>query len=360
VNYYEHHLGDYMRDTAHLSMLEDGAYRRLLDAYYGRERPLPTETRDCFKLARATSKAERDAVSYVLREFFTLLADGYHQKRADAEIAEYLEGEPDREQRRQNSKERQRRSRERRRVLFEELRTHGITPPFDATIADLDAELSRAKSPVTASNGHIPVTRPITCDDTASHSPSPISQSPNVQNPSAHPKRLRPETPPEFSDFKAEYPKRAGDQGWRKALRAAHARITEGHSWTEIIAGAKRYAAFVRATGKEGSEYVKQAASFVGPDMPFLEQWDIPRTLGHTGMNGGSDPAAQVYERLIATDGRERDARTQKALDMLPGGWSSIQGRTTFDAPRIRQKFCTAWREAVTAQTGPSQVGATA
>jgi len=27
MNYYEHHLGDYVRDTAHLSMLEDGACR---------------------------------------------------------------------------------------------------------------------------------------------------------------------------------------------------------------------------------------------------------------------------------------------------------------------------------------------
>lgn len=89
MNYYEHHLGDYMRDTAHLSLLEDGAYRRLLDAYYVRERPLPVDLRDCCKLARAVSKAERDAVAYVLREFFVLTDDGHRQQRADAEIERF-------------------------------------------------------------------------------------------------------------------------------------------------------------------------------------------------------------------------------------------------------------------------------
>lgn len=89
MNYYEHHLGDYMRDTAHLSMLEDAAYRRLLDAYYVREKPLPLDPKECAKLARATSKPERDAVAYVLREFFERREDGYHQRRADVEIARF-------------------------------------------------------------------------------------------------------------------------------------------------------------------------------------------------------------------------------------------------------------------------------
>ena len=90
MNYYEHHLGDFARDTLHLSMLEEGAYRRLLDAYYIRERALPGDVRECCKLARATAKAERDAVAYVLREFFQLRDDGlHHQTRADAEIARF-------------------------------------------------------------------------------------------------------------------------------------------------------------------------------------------------------------------------------------------------------------------------------
>lgn len=89
MNYYEHHLGDYLRDAGHLSMLEEGAYRRLIDAYYIRERGLPGDIRECSKLAKATTKAERDAVAYVLREFF-VLADGlYTHGRCDKEIARF-------------------------------------------------------------------------------------------------------------------------------------------------------------------------------------------------------------------------------------------------------------------------------
>ena len=38
VNYYEHHLGDYAKDTGHLSMLEHGAYRIQLDHVIPRSR----------------------------------------------------------------------------------------------------------------------------------------------------------------------------------------------------------------------------------------------------------------------------------------------------------------------------------
>ena len=41
MNYYERHIGDYLKDTAHLSLLEHGIYGRLLDIYYTREEPIP-------------------------------------------------------------------------------------------------------------------------------------------------------------------------------------------------------------------------------------------------------------------------------------------------------------------------------
>lgn len=87
--YYELHLGDYLRDTAHLSMLEDGAYRRLLDVYYRTEKPLPTDVKEVCRLVRAVSKGDREAVKAVLNEFFKPTDDGWRQPRADAEIARY-------------------------------------------------------------------------------------------------------------------------------------------------------------------------------------------------------------------------------------------------------------------------------
>lgn len=181
MNYYEHHLGDYVRDTAHLSMLEDGAYRRLLDAYYIREAPLPLTPRDVHRLTRAQSKQEREAVDTVLREFFVETPEGWRHTRCDREIANYADTIPDREARKENDRERQRRSRERRKLLFEALRGHDIVPAYDTKTSELEALLSRATSRPKSHD----VTPPVTRDNTATHTPSPRHQTPREENPPA-------------------------------------------------------------------------------------------------------------------------------------------------------------------------------
>ena len=45
MNYYAFHIGDYASATRHLSWIEDAAYRRLIDCYYVREVPFPTDKR---------------------------------------------------------------------------------------------------------------------------------------------------------------------------------------------------------------------------------------------------------------------------------------------------------------------------
>jgi len=176
VNFYEHHLGDYDGATAHLSWLEDCAYRRMLCLYYRTEAPLPADVKQVCRLVRATSKPERDAVQQVLTEFFELAGDGWHNGRCDEDISAYHDLEPEREAKRENAKERQRRARARRAELFEVLRGHNIVPPFDTATKALEALLSRVTGalPVTA-----PVT-PVTRDDTATHThlPLPTSHSP--------------------------------------------------------------------------------------------------------------------------------------------------------------------------------------
>ena len=86
MNYIEFHLGDYAAATAHLSWDEDMAYMRLLRAYYSSEAPIPADLKQACRLARATTPAQRTAVETVLQEYFDLRADGWHQKRCDAEI----------------------------------------------------------------------------------------------------------------------------------------------------------------------------------------------------------------------------------------------------------------------------------
>lgn len=84
MNYYPRFPGDYMRKTMHLSMVEDGAYTRLLDWYYANDKPIPHARR--YAVARATGAAERQAVDAVLGEFFRLVEGCHHNDRADAEI----------------------------------------------------------------------------------------------------------------------------------------------------------------------------------------------------------------------------------------------------------------------------------
>lgn len=86
MNYYPHHIGDYITATAHLSMLEDGAYRRLLDLYYSTEKALPLDRKALYRLARARTEEEQEAVDIVIEEFFSDTEDGWFHSRCDEEI----------------------------------------------------------------------------------------------------------------------------------------------------------------------------------------------------------------------------------------------------------------------------------
>lgn len=86
---YLRHLGDYAKDTKHLSMLEHGAYNQMLDWCYAAEKPLPTDEKALFRLCSAFDKAEQQAVRSIRDEFFVLTDDGYTQKRVLEEIADY-------------------------------------------------------------------------------------------------------------------------------------------------------------------------------------------------------------------------------------------------------------------------------
>lgn len=87
MNYYRRYSGDYLKKTARLSILEHGAYSLLLDYYYTDEEPLPADHEEIYRIVRALSPPERKAIDKVLGLYFALRADGYHNERADEEIA---------------------------------------------------------------------------------------------------------------------------------------------------------------------------------------------------------------------------------------------------------------------------------
>lgn len=85
MRFYSFHIGDYASHTRHLTLMEDLAYRRLLDLYYLHERPLNARSAD---VARAIGMRDCEAeVATVLAEFFELVEGaGWINRRADEEI----------------------------------------------------------------------------------------------------------------------------------------------------------------------------------------------------------------------------------------------------------------------------------
>ena len=85
MHYYRHHIGDFLKDTGHLSNDQMGIYLRMLWKYYLDEKPLPD---DCESIAFAMRSDEK-TVHLILRHFFVLQDGGWRHNRCDKEIADY-------------------------------------------------------------------------------------------------------------------------------------------------------------------------------------------------------------------------------------------------------------------------------
>lgn len=85
MNFFKLYIGDYQRDTAHLSLTEHGAYLLMLQHYYATEKPLPVG-KALHRMLRATDKAERDAIDTIASQFWRETDGGLVNDRADAEI----------------------------------------------------------------------------------------------------------------------------------------------------------------------------------------------------------------------------------------------------------------------------------
>jgi uncharacterized protein YdaU (DUF1376 family) len=87
MHFYQFHIGDYKSHTHHLSLIEDLAFRRLLDHYYLHEYPILQ--RD---IARQIGMREHEQeVLTVLNEFFVSTEKGFVNPRADSQIKTFRE-----------------------------------------------------------------------------------------------------------------------------------------------------------------------------------------------------------------------------------------------------------------------------
>lgn len=246
VNYYEHHLGDYAEATAHLSFVEDAAYSRCIRKYYTTEKPLPADIPAVQRLVGARSKEEKAAVESVLKEFFTLGADGWHNRRCDEEIARFQDKQS-KAKRSANARWSAKPSETERNTNA--MRTHSEGSP-KAMLSSLQSPVSNLQTQERKSTRE-------------SGGPS------NAPEPERLVERLREAYPVGI------YPQ----SDWLIAEREARRRIDEGESAETLIAGAKRYAAQCVAKGSAGTQYVESPKKFFTlPECKFRDAFPLPVT----------------------------------------------------------------------------------
>lgn len=202
MNYYPFHIGDYATHTAHLEMLEDLAYRRLIDLYYLRETAIPQDVQEVARLIRM--KAQTECVESVLREFFELTEDGWHHGRCAEELARMQKKKEALSEKDQHEKGRTQRFRERRSLMFAALREKEIVPSWDIAMKELQCLFDdNCNAPETLQARNRPVTgnATLTAIPTPTPTPTPINPVTSLRSVVAK----RPEEVPEdiWRDFQS-------------------------------------------------------------------------------------------------------------------------------------------------------------
>jgi len=87
MHYYKKNIGDYIKKTARLSLLQHGAHTLLIDSCYDRER-FPTLD-DAYDWLLPMDDDERGAIKFILNRFFILVDGFYVQNRIQEELDAY-------------------------------------------------------------------------------------------------------------------------------------------------------------------------------------------------------------------------------------------------------------------------------
>lgn len=124
--------------TSHLSLIQAGAYIRLITWCTVHECPLPLNRRDCHKIAHVATRHEAKAVDDVIAEFFDRQDDGWHQKTVDETLERWHASGKDRADREVFlSRARGYSFRERQKEYVQALRDKGLTVSFRTSMAEL-------------------------------------------------------------------------------------------------------------------------------------------------------------------------------------------------------------------------------
>lgn len=262
MNFYKRYPADYGRKTARLTLAQHGAYTLLLDEVYSTEAPLPGPFDELYRICRAMSKPEQEAVRAVAEMFFPIGEDGLRRNQRATE--EITEAAPAIEAARLNGKK-------------------GGRPRKETQ-----------KEPSGFSIGN-PDTTQIEPNSKAPHSSDNCSSLRSEQS-CAKPSGYS----ADFEQAWMAYPSRTGHSK-AEAFKAWRARIADGEAVETILQGINRYAAYCEANHTE-PRFVKHAATFLGPDRHYLNDWTAqPRAASApspqtTNTNRYAAAAAAIYD----------------------------------------------------------------
>jgi uncharacterized protein YdaU (DUF1376 family) len=309
MNYYRRYIGDYQRDTMHLSLVEHGAYTMLLDSYYAQGGNLPDSRTVLLRLTRAVTDDEKKAVMRVADQFFPVVEGGRRRNpRADRELAVAI-------------------------PLIEVSRRNGSKGGRPATRADKqdNAESKTQRVSRTEPTG-LAIQPPA-----SNHQPPETSHQPPTPN------RQRELARAGFAEFWARYPRKAGEA---KTLEA----------WNALAPDAKLCKAMLAALDEHRASRQWADAHFIPYPATWLSQrrWEdeVPRQATGRGASGngqGAAPSAEVaqaWARVAAAlrgskaarDEAKSDATTEQVIAEM-GGWSALRGVLERDMPFKAKEF---------------------
>jgi len=148
---------------------------------------------------------------------------------------------------------------------------------------------------------------------------------------------------PEFESWWGDYPS-DGRGNKRAAWKAWNARLRDGHGPVIFRAGLTRYKAYLATTGR----YPKNASTFLGPDLHFLETWELPATpfggaRAKPAANGDEEAArmrllaAKIDTRRQKSDGPEWWAWVEQAAKL--SGATNHRGVLLFAVEHLEDEY---------------------
>jgi len=259
MNFYPFHIGDYAAHTRNLSLMEDLAYRRLLDACYLAERPLDGSAAD---VARSIGMRDHlDAVEYVLGKFFQQVDGGWINARADQEIERFRVKSEQASRAGKASAERRSNARS----------TQDVNSPTGAQPTITQEPLPKNQEPLP--NNPETNTTPVACAPDAEKADGGML----------------------FDQFWAAYPKKTGKGGAQKAF----AKIKRPTETLALILAALEWQRTSDQWRKEGGQFIPNPQTYLNQ-----ARWNDEPSGGRSQQRVFHDLSGMDYSAGVTEDGR--------------------------------------------------------